>query len=299
MKPVSPENIRVDNIRLPVLAHKNISLSVLRLDLIHPVISGNKWFKLKNYLPHAKEKGMTTIATFGGAYSNHIIATAAACALHGFRSIGIIRGEAVAGLSHTLKFAKSLGMELFFISREAYREKKIPREIEAMGKLYIIPEGGYGEKGAQGASDIAEFFEQALYTDIVCAAGTTTMLAGLVKSGLPFQKFTAISALKNRFSMEDELKALLSDQEKKRNFRIVHAYHFGGYAKYDQQLLDFMNDFFTYANIPTDFVYTGKMFFGICDLAAKDFFEPGSRILAIHSGGLQGNLSLPSGSLIF
>jgi 1-aminocyclopropane-1-carboxylate deaminase len=277
------------------------TVDVLRLDLIHPVISGNKWFKLKEYLKDAQIQNKKVLVTFGGAFSNHVVATAAAGRLSGLKSIGIIRGERPPVLSETLIDAVSFGMDIFFISREDYKTKTLPQEIlkqYSEEKLYLINEGGYGLKGMEGAKDILKEVNNTAYTHIIAAVGTGTMLAGLIAGSHSDQKVTGISVLKNNLSVQNEIEALLL-KEKRHQFNLLHDYHFGGYAKHKAQLIQFMNDWFTQTSIPSDFVYTGKLFFALNDLIQKSYFLPEDRILVIHSGGLQGNRSLPKGTLIF
>jgi 1-aminocyclopropane-1-carboxylate deaminase/D-cysteine desulfhydrase-like pyridoxal-dependent ACC family enzyme len=296
MQDINLANISVDSLLLPLLTEKKVTADVLRLDKIHPLISGNKWFKLRYYLEEAKKLNKKTIATFGGAWSNHILATAAACKIQQLHSIGIIRGEEAAILSPTLLKAKEMGMKLFFISREDYAQKKIPAEINKE-KAHFINEGGYGAKGADGAATILDFCEKENYTHLCCAAGTGTMLAGLIKNASFQQQITGISVLKNNMDLTSNTQSLLTEEAG--NFQIIHNYHFGGYAKYKPELIAFMNTFYQQTQIPSDFVYTGKLFYAILDLIKNDFFKPGSRLLLIHSGGLQGNSSLSKGTLIF
>ncbi len=296
MQNINFNNITLDKLSLQEFSAKNIEVSVLRLDKIHPEISGNKWFKLRYYLEEAKALKKKNILTFGGAWSNHIIATAAACHLNGFESAGIIRGEESPELSSTLKLVKEMGMNLIFISRDDYSKRKIPEQINAED-FYIISEGGYGIKGADGAATIADFFKKENHSHICCAAGTGTMTAGLIMASGNQNKIVAISVLKNNFEIEQQVKSLLPEEKMK--FEIVHDYHFGGYAKYDPDLIQFMNELYRQSSIPSDFVYTGKLFYGIHDLISKDYFPSGSRLLLIHSGGLQGNASLNKGTLIF
>ncbi len=293
------ENCRIDSVGLP--HSPQIQADVLRLDLIHPVVSGNKWFKLKEYLTEAQQLNKTTLATFGGAFSNHIVATAAAAQLHGLKSMGIIRGEKPGFLSHTLQQASALGMQLFFVSREAYRKKMLPEECLQVcdsSKLYVINEGGYGQRGMRGAAAILKSFPTATYSHIAAATGTGTMLAGLVAASAPHQSVVGVSVLKNNFSVEHEIKALLPEEDS-RAFQLHFGYHFGGYAKHTPELFRFMNAWYAQTGIPSDFVYTGKLFFAVSDLASRSYFPQGSKILIIHSGGLQGNLSLAKGTLIF
>lgn len=292
----SLQNCRTDHLfpayQLPV--------DVLRLDLLHPTISGNKWFKLKEYLRHAKAEEKTTLLTFGGAFSNHIVATAASAQMQGLKSIGIIRGEEPKVLSHTLIAAKSYGMQLFFISREAYKHKAIPEVYRQFNRteIYEIPEGGYGNLGMAGAKDILGQFEASSYTHIVSAVGTGTTLAGLIDAAHSHQKIIGIPVLKNIFSLQQEIEDLLP-VEKGPSFELIFDYHFGGYAKQTTGLLAFMNELYQKSGIPTDFVYTGKVFYAVIDLFKKGYFSDQDQVLLVHTGGLQGNLSLPKGTLIF
>jgi 1-aminocyclopropane-1-carboxylate deaminase len=292
------QDISKTSLQLPFLADQKLKADVLRLDLVHPLVSGNKWFKLKEYLADAKRQQIKTILTFGGAYSNHILATAAACKEAGFESIGIIRGEEPAQLSPTLVQAKELAMQFLFVSREEYKRKTISAVIQQQyGTVYAVNEGGYGELGAKGASAILKNDGHA-YTHILVAVGTGTTLAGLITASDPDQQCIGISALKNHLALIDEINALLP-AEKQNKFTLLHDYHFGGYAKYTNELLQFMNDWYGNTGIPSDFVYTAKLFYAFSQLCQQHYFPPASNILLIHSGGLQGNRSLKSGTLIF
>lgn len=293
-------HIRLDSIK-NLYQQERIAMEVLRLDLIHPLVSGNKWFKLKEYLSDTQQQGKRILLTFGGAYSNHIAASAAAGREAGLPTIGIIRGEAAPTLSHTLEQALADGMDLFYVSREAYKTKEIP--VAVWGKypadeVYVIGEGGYGLKGREGAQNILDHCDRSLFTHIVAACGTGTTLAGLVAAALPGQQVVGIPVLKNLGSLEKEINDLLPPTLHSR-FALIPDYHFGGYAKQTPQLISFMNNWYQSTAIPTDFVYTGKLFFAVDDLTRKGYFPAGSRLLVIHSGGLQGNYSLPKGTLIF
>ena len=285
-------NITVDDAGKILPEKKNIQLHVLRLDKIHPVISGNKWFKLKYHLENFQKGNYEGIVTFGGAWSNHIVATACACYQQGISCAGIIRGEKLLQPSATLMEAEDFKMKLIFISRNEFRNKNesgLPDEIKkTFAGYYIIPEGGGGTEGEKGAAEIFQLLPENNYTHIACAIGTGTMFIGLQNSKLAGQKLLGISALKGwheKIAKDDAM--------------IFTEYHFGGYARIDKTLLTFMNDFYKRTEIPLDFVYTGKLAFAITDLINKDFFPSGSNILMIHSGGLQGNASLEKGSLIF
>ncbi len=296
MQAVDLSHITIDQALHPVLAEKNINLCVLRTDKIHPVISGNKWFKLRYYIEDALKNRKTTLVTKGGAWSNHIVATAAACKHYNLRSIGIIRGEKPENLSATLLEAMSYGMELVYISRKDFSENKIAQWLNHP-EHYFVDYGGYGNPGADGASTMLEHCNKAEYSHILCTVGSGTMLAGLINAASPQIIVTGISSMKNNHSLEYEVRQLLKNE--KIAFNLVHDYHFGGFAKHNTELTTFMNSFYRLTNIPTDIVYTGKLLFAIIDLAQKDYFPPGSNLLAIHSGGLQGNASLSKGTLIF
>ncbi|HET9826337.1 MAG TPA: pyridoxal-phosphate dependent enzyme, partial [Chitinophagaceae bacterium] len=256
MQPLSFESITVEEIDLAILHEKKMKCSVLRIDKIHPIISGNKWFKLKYYLLKAKNGGIDGLVTFGGAYSNHIIATAAAGELFALHTIGIIRGERPKEFSSTLLQAMDLGMELIFVSRQDYRNKEVPMSIARQRPTLLINEGGYGIEGAKGSAEILDYCTKKNYSHIACAVGTSTMMAGLIKASITDQEVIGIPVLKDEASLDKALLELLSPQEKKKRFRMVHEYHFGGYAKRNDELLHFMNQFYRDTVVPTDFVYT-------------------------------------------
>ncbi len=296
MLDINLDHITTDHLSLPLLAEKNVEAAILRLDKIHPLIAGNKWFKLRYYLEEAKQQEKKTIVTFGGAWSNHLLAIAAACKKNDLACIGIVRGEEPVHPSFTLIQAKKLGMQLVFVSRAAYGKGEIPGDLDG-STHYLIPAGGYGIKGVLGAATIVEHYKQGSYSHICSAAGTGTMTAGLINGSSPAAQNIAISVLKNNDDLEKDIGMFVTD--KKRSYQVIHDYHFGGYAKYNSTLLHFMNEFYKQSTIPSDFVYTGKLFFGIHDLISNNFFPAGSKILFIHSGGLQGNASLSKGTLIF
>ncbi len=275
---------------------------VLRLDKIHPVISGNKWFKLKYYLENALQKQSQAILTFGGPYSNHIIAAACAARETGLKSIGIIRGERPDALSHMLQAALQYGMDLQFISREDYRKKTESSFLNQLSLQYpgatLIPEGGAGIDGIRGCEEILQLVDNSRYSHILCAMGTATLLLGLANASRQQQEIIGISALKGFDKRPADVPYLLAS-EKIRNCRIIGDYHFGGYARKSPGLFKFMNELHGLTGIPTDFVYTAKLFYGTLDMIKKGLFPRDSRLLLIHSGGLQGNCSLEPGILTF
>lgn len=299
---IATEAVTTDVIESPLIAKKNVQLDVLRFDKIHPVVSGNKWFKLHYYTKDAVSKGFHTLLTFGGYYSNHIAATAHAAKMLGLNAIAIVRGEAPKQWSHTLLEAHARGMQLVFLPQQEYdaikRNASAAKFETRFGRVYVIPEGGFGPLGVQGAAEMLHIVNTSHYTHIVSAVGTGTTIAGMIQSAKPHQQVAGISVMKNNLALYDEIQSLLNTPLPD-NFRIIHDYHFGGYAKYTPVLTGWMNRFYHASTVPLDFVYTAKMMFGIFDLIEKDFFRPRSRILAIHSGGLQGNRSLAPGVLVF
>lgn len=298
MKGLQFENIFTQTIHADWLQKNNARLDVLRLDKLHETVSGNKWFKLKYYLSDAKQKNYSTIATFGGAFSNHIVATAFACKEEGLKSIGIIRGEEPAILSHTLQTAKHYGMQLEFVTRALYNDTDLIKQT--FENVYWVEEGGYGAYGVKGAKEILSFApEVEKYSHIVCAVGTGTMMAGIIEAAQLHQKIIGVSVMKGNYTLLDKVETMLSPADKNKSYSIEHDYHFGGYAKHPPQLIAFMNAMWLQHQLPTDIVYTSKTFFATQDLIKKNIIPAGSNVLMIHSGGLQGNLSLPEKTLDF
>ena len=279
--------IKTQEISHPFLKEKEIQLFVKRIDLIHPFISGNKWFKLKYNLIEAEKQGIKAMLTFGGAYSNHIAATAFAAQEKGFKSIGIIRGEEHFPLNPTLHFARENGMELHYVSRSDYREKATIDFLEKLkaqfGDFYMIPEGGANELAIRGTSEILEANDTQDY--ICCAVGTGGTIAGIIKASNDKQTVIGFPAIRGFEQLEKDIKSWTN----KSNYSFINTYAGNGYAKVSEKLVQFINEFNIIHDIPLDAIYTGKMMMGILDLVAKDYFPKGSSVLAIHTGGLQGN----------
>jgi 1-aminocyclopropane-1-carboxylate deaminase/D-cysteine desulfhydrase-like pyridoxal-dependent ACC family enzyme len=282
-------------------AYDNCSIDVLRLDKIHATISGNKWFKLRYSLQQAIAENKTTIVTAGGTYSNHILATACACSLLGLKSIGIIRGEEPPTLSCTLQEARAWGMIFEFVSRADFRDsKKLYRLLYGNDpKCFFVEEGGRNENGIKGAQEILQLIQPQDYDYICCAVGTGTMLSGLVRATNNKQYVIGVNCLKIDSPNNDFNSLIQQMTHQHQNYSLLYDYHFGGYARFTPGLLEFMNELYIRYAIPTDFVYTGKLLFAISDLVKKSYFRKNSRILVVHSGGLQGNCSLPAGALLF
>jgi 1-aminocyclopropane-1-carboxylate deaminase len=257
--------------------------------LNHPFISGNKYRKLKYNLLEAKRLNKNVLLTFGGAFSNHIAAVAAAGDEFGFKTIGVIRGEELSfkiSDNPTLSFAKKQGMEFHFVSREAYRLKTSASFIDDLksrfGDFYLIPEGGTNQLAINGCEEILKESDQT-FDYICCAVGTGGSISGLINSSFSNQKILGFPALKGDFLQRE-----ISKFANKTNWELIPDYHFGGYAKIKPELISFINSFKERYGIPLDPIYTGKMMFGLFDLMKQGYFPEGSKILAIHTGGLQG-----------
>ena len=293
----------IEELHDELFIQKQVTLSVLRLDKIHPVVSGNKFFKLHYFLEEALVSKRDTILTFGGAYSNHLAATAYACKALKLKSIAVVRGEKTTISSHTLNECIENGMLLKFVSRQQFSEKDNADYIDDLkmefGNCLIIPEGGYAPAGAKGAALIIDLIQYNGYTHICTASGTATTTAGLLLAAKPEQIVISLPVLKGMTDNKTRIKELTENTSDLKNLQILDNYHFGGYAKKTDELISFMNDCWIKYKLPLDFVYTGKMLYGIVDSIKKDRFDKGSKILCVHTGGLQGNKSLPLNSLLF
>ncbi|HET6227280.1 MAG TPA: pyridoxal-phosphate dependent enzyme [Bacteroidia bacterium] len=270
---------------------KGIQLYMLRTDMNHPHISGNKLYKLKYNLEAANRANKNVLLTFGGAYSNHIAAVAAAGKTYGFKTIGIIRGEQCEILNPTLEFACSQGMHLEYVSRDLYRQKEmLLQQIKKKygDEVFIIPEGGSNELGVLGCKEIVRHIP-IHFDHICCACGTGTTLSGIILSLKDVQKALGIQVLKAPEYIQQEVKRQLQNAgQNKTNWCVWDNYHFDGYAKIKTELITFIEQFENSQRIPLDPVYTGKMMYGLYDLIQQDYFKKGETIVAVHTGGLQG-----------
>lgn len=305
MKP----NPVIENISF--LSSQPLVVDTLRLDQIHPVISGNKWYKLKYYLQEALSENAATIASFGGPYSNHLVALAFTANQNGMKSVGYIRTNKEEPITPMMEDALNYGMEFVYLGRTIFQEKK--NELIAGAshfknkEVYFIDEGGYGINGAKGAATIITDFTSLTnegsnpsnpifnYDYIICAVGTGTMIAGIMNAAKKTQTIIGIPVLKNEGSIENEIRDLLNEPDSP--FILLHSYHQGGYAKTTPIQIEFMNRLWEHTKIPTDIVYTGKVFYAVDQLVQQNYFKANSSVLIIHSGGLQGNRSLAKGVL--
>lgn len=265
-----------------------VRLLLKRDDLLHPLVSGNKFRKLKYNILEAQKQGLGTVLSFGGAYSNHIHALAAACEIHQLKSIGIIRGEETLPLNPTLKFALKAGMHLHYVSRSDYRHKSRPEYLESLqqkfGDVYLIPEGGTNQLALQGTAEILSEITQAF--DYICTpVGTGGTIAGLIKSCPKGVKVLGFSALKGDF-LKTEVEQLLAQPYT--NWELINSYHFGGYAKVKPELMAFLEDFKHQTHVQLEPIYNGKMMFGIKEMLQMGAFKAGQTVIALHTGGLQG-----------
>ena len=282
-------NIKTQEISFPLLKKKGVRLFIKRIDQIHKYVSGNKWFKLKYNLLEAKRKGFDLILTFGGAYSNHISATAFLAKENGISSIGIIRGDKCLPLNHTLRFAVQQGMKIDYLNRSDYRLKHTVESLNNLkkfGDFYLIPEGGSNDLALIGAEEILDLDDNQNY--ICTSVGTGITISGIINAKNEHQHVIGFSAIKG-FNI---LGKKIENWAKKDNWIILDDYCFGGYAKLNNKLVHFVNYFLKTQNISLDIIYNGKMMYGIMDLVATNYFPKGSTILAIHTGGIQGNIGM-------
>lgn len=269
-----------------------VDITVKRLDLVHPAISGNKFFKLKYNFIQAKKLGYTGVLTFGGAYSNHIAATAYAAYCFGFQSIGMIRGEELQfkALNHTLRTAQQYGMQFIFVSREEYRQKSEETYLTGLNATfphyYIIPEGGTNALAIQGCKEILTSTDQQF--DLICTAvGTGGTITGLIEATDPQQKVIGFSALKGNFLTTD-----VGKLTNKTHWQITDEFCCGGYTKTNPSLLNFIAEFEALHHIPLEHIYTAKMFYGLSQMILRQEITNQQAVLALHTGGLQGKLAL-------
>lgn len=283
----------LQEISLPLFQDKKLQVFVKRDDLIDPIISGNKWRKLKYNLAKAEEGGHDTILTFGGAYSNHIAATARVGKLYNYKTIGVIRGEETLPLNPTLEQAAQDGMHLHYVSRSDYKLKEQSDFIEGLrnefGNFYLVPEGGGNKLGVKGCTDIVNEIEID-FDYILSDCGTGATLAGIVSALSKNQRAVGIPVLKSGGFIRDEVKQYLKDEVEgfDNKYELMLDYHFGGYAKYKPELIEFMRWFYQETGIKTDPIYTGKLFYALVDLVKNNYFPENTKIVVVHTGGLQG-----------
>ena len=297
-----PLTIAYHTVEWPLENGGLFACTVARLDLLHPVVSGNKWFKLKYNLAAAKQQKKQGIITMGGAYSNHLCATAFACSEQGFSSIGIIRGEIATPLNATLTFCKEHGMQLVPVSRAAYNANSdtVNHIRQQNEHLIFVPEGGNNNEGLLGCKEILPAIPEAdSFTHILCAIGTGTTFKGIAAAAKAHQTVIGIPVLKIKAEEQQEFLQQHATIATEATTEVLFQFAGAGYARTTQEQFNFMNLFYTKTGIPTDIVYTGKLAQAVTALAEKQYFPKNSRVMLIHSGGLQGNNSLPAGTLLY
>ncbi len=278
----------IERISHQLFQNKNIEVFIKRDDMIHPFVSGNKWRKLKYVFRFAKENHKDHLVSFGGAYSNHLLALACAGAMCGFRTSAFVRGEEVK--NHMLFLCKIWGMNLHFVSRESYRNKRklFDEKFSNEPNSMFIDEGGRGELAMQGCEEILDNINTD-FTHTFCAVGTGTTLAGLAKRASQLNiSAEGICVLKGAEEIDKDVEKLAPGLS---NWKIHHQFHRGGYAKTDEKLMEFIQTIASSTGILLDQVYTGKMMMAIFELAEQNYFKPQSKVLLIHTGGLLGLLS--------
>ena len=294
------EKIPIQTISTNVTKKHSVVLGMSRFDLLHPVVSGNKFFKLRFYIEQAIATNKKGLITMGGYYSNHLIAAAYAAQQAGLKSRGVVRGEQPKVLSPTLQDCHQLGMELIYSSRTEFDLFNSSTYCEKNPEFYFIPQGGFGPLGKTGAASMMEIDGIEEYEIILAVAGTGTMAAGLISRLLPHQSLEIISVLKGNHLLEEKICCLLTPEEQKgKKFIVHHQFHEGGYARYTPALLQRMNQFYNETGIPTDFVYTGKLIHAFFTALDTNTNWHQKKVLLVHSGGLQGNRSLTQHELIF
>lgn len=283
--------IPLDLIHHSLWSHQDITLGILRLDQIHPFVSGNKWFKLHQNAVRFQSGDFSRLLTFGGAFSNHLHATAHYCDQHKIPCIGIVRGEELnADSNATLQDCAALGMELYFVPRAEYRLKEngaTARSLANRYQIYFIPEGGDNEAGRSGAASIMGHVP-AGWDHIAVSIGTGTTIKGMMDAAPPDMTFLGFTSVRNDKSTFLSCEAAAQ----RRNFQRIDRYHFGGFGRYNSELIAFVKAFYEQFRIPLDIVYTAKMMYGIFDMLDKGMLSQALRILCVHTGGLQGNRSV-------
>ncbi|MCB0731265.1 MAG: 1-aminocyclopropane-1-carboxylate deaminase/D-cysteine desulfhydrase [Ignavibacteriae bacterium] len=287
----------VQKIKLPKINNSNVNVFLKREDLIHATISGNKWRKLKYNLIEALINRKSTLLTFGGAYSNHIHATASACKIFGLKTIGIIRGEEHLPLNPTLKFAAECGMQIFYVDRTTYRNKNKESFITELhnrfGDFYLVPEGGTNNLAVKGCTEIINNIN-IKYDYILSACGTGGTISGLIAGLNGDKNIIGVPVLKGADFLNNDIDNLVKQYsyETFTNWHLNFDFHFGGYAKITKELIFFINQFEEINNIKLDPIYTGKLLFAVQTLINDNHFKENSTILVLHTGGLQGNMGM-------
>jgi 1-aminocyclopropane-1-carboxylate deaminase len=286
---------KLQTLKHPLFEQYQLSVQIKRDDLIHPIISGNKWRKLKYNLLHVKKEGFKGIISFGGAYSNHIHALAYACNKQNINAIGIIRGEAHYSGNFTLSMAKKWGMNLNFVDRATYRQRDNAEYLKHLSKqfpdYFIIPEGGSNDLAIKGVAEIStELNIETQYDTLITPVGSAGTISGLITGDNNQHAILGIAVLKQQDYLQKEVNDLLetTGSQSANNWRILNDYHDGGYAKFTSNNLKQLLDFSAITDVPFEPIYSGKMILAVLDMIRSGYFQPHHRIVLLHTGGLQG-----------
>jgi 1-aminocyclopropane-1-carboxylate deaminase len=281
----------------PLFARHGIQVDVLRLDAVHPVAGGNKWMKLRSFLQQALDQKKAGVLTKGGPWSNHIHAAAFICQQLGVPLYVWVKGNA-SSLTAMLQDVTAWGAHLQFVNRGQFYDEKAAYHFATENNLLYIPMGGADAEGISSTTDFINHLPLPVYDYAVCAIGTATTFGGLAFTANNFPKVIGIEVGTNDAEVTTKVQAW-QQQLPAKHLQLVVGYEFGGFARHPPQLVQFANELYAITGIPTDMVYTAKLFYAVQDLAIQGYFPPGSKLLLVHSGGLQGNRSLPIGTLQF
>ena len=280
----------VQEIHHPLLEQKKIKLAIKRDDLLHPIISGNKWRKLKYNLINMQTQGCDSFVTFGGAFSNHLYACAMGCKAFNLKGHAIIRGPELDKRNPTIKMALACGMQLHTVDRKTYRQRHNPEYLASLQNQFpnslIIPEGGTNQAALQGVMELAQSLPKSNY--VVCATGSGGTLAGLAKGCTGNTQVIGVAVLKQADYLNHDIRQLLTTQHQGAPWQLLTDFHYGGYGKFTDEVWTFCELMRQTFHLPLEPIYTGKMLFAIWQLISQDYFPKGSSITAIHTGGLQG-----------
>lgn len=299
MNPLSP----LQTINHPLFNEKKLTVSIKRDDLIHPIISGNKWRKLKQNLQHAKQQNYRGILSFGGAFSNHIHALAYACQQQELQCLAVIRGEPHYQTNYTLSWAKHWGMQLTFVDRQTYRQRQSDDYLKRLQQQYpdylIVPEGGSNHLALAGAGEIiTELKQQIDYQHLILPVGSGGTIAGIIQADNNQHNILGIAVLKQANYLNQEIQQLLGKQSITKNWQLLEQFHDGGYGKFSAQSVQTIQSFYQQTKIPFEPIYSGKMLVALLKLAEQNYFSPGEHIVMLHTGGLQGLGGLAERGLI-
>ncbi|MCO7189333.1 MULTISPECIES: pyridoxal-phosphate dependent enzyme [unclassified Pseudoalteromonas] len=280
----------LQQIRAPELDTAGVSLQIKRDDLLHPTIQGNKWRKLKYNLKAMAQENKRALVTFSGPFSNHLYATAMACKQFNIHGHAVIRGPELDLNNPTIRLAHACGMALHAVSRKEYRRRNEPDYLAQIERqfpdAFVIPEGGSNHFALAGCKELALSLPDSDY--VCCAVGSGGTLAGILEGLSPDCQLLGVAVLKGAQYLRDEVIRLNPQAATRANWQLLCDHHDGGYGKFSAPLWQFCLRMRREHSLPLEPIYTGKLMFALWQLIGQGYFPRGSRIIAIHSGGLQG-----------